>query len=240
MRNFFWEGHKRSKINHLVNWDLVTRSQADGGLGFGGLKATNMALLAYWGWRYFNEENSLRCQVVRSIHGNNTYNQHTKANLSLRSPWISISRNWLNVEAFAIVKVRNGSKIAFWLDPWIDLIPLSLCYPKLFKIAIHPNGSVYDHWDASSSSWSISFRWLLKDDGITDFQSLIYQISNKKVAASEDRRVWSLEALGKFSVKSLANHLSPSSTIDKRLFKARWKTKSPRRVDILVWINSIW
>lgn len=69
MRNFFWEGHKGSKINHLVKWNLVIKPRIDEGLGFGGLKAKNLALLAKWGWRYLNEENSLWSQVVRSIHG---------------------------------------------------------------------------------------------------------------------------------------------------------------------------
>lgn len=32
MRNFFWEGRKRSKINHLIKWNLVRLSQFDGGL----------------------------------------------------------------------------------------------------------------------------------------------------------------------------------------------------------------
>ena len=58
MRNFFWEGHKGSKINHLLKWNLVTRSQSEGGLGFGGLKSKNVALLAKCGWRYFSEADS--------------------------------------------------------------------------------------------------------------------------------------------------------------------------------------
>ena len=58
MRNFFWEGHKGSKINHLAKWELVTKQQSEGGLDFGGLRAKNLALLAKWGWRYMDEENS--------------------------------------------------------------------------------------------------------------------------------------------------------------------------------------
>lgn len=138
MRNFFWEGHKGSKINHLVKWNLVIKPRIDEGLGFGGLKAKNLALLAKWGWRYLNEENSLWSQVVRSIHGKNTYNWHTarKTCYSLRSPWISISRTWLKVDALAYYKLGNGSRIAFWLDPWDGVVPWSIGYPKLFRVAL--------------------------------------------------------------------------------------------------------
>lgn len=48
MRTFFWEGNKGGKLNHLVKWEFVTRSQNDGGLGLGNLKVKNLALLAKW------------------------------------------------------------------------------------------------------------------------------------------------------------------------------------------------
>lgn len=50
MKNFFWEGHKGGKINHLVKWEVVTRAQEDGGLGLGGQRVRNLAWLAKWGW----------------------------------------------------------------------------------------------------------------------------------------------------------------------------------------------
>ena len=49
MRNFFWEGHKGGKVNHLGKWEFVTQTQADGGLCIGGLRTKNIALLAKWG-----------------------------------------------------------------------------------------------------------------------------------------------------------------------------------------------
>ena len=39
LRNFFWEGNKGSKLNHLVKWNMVIRALSKGGLGFGGLKS---------------------------------------------------------------------------------------------------------------------------------------------------------------------------------------------------------
>ena len=35
-----------------------------GGPGFGGLKVKNLALLAEWGWRYMDEENSLCARLL--------------------------------------------------------------------------------------------------------------------------------------------------------------------------------
>lgn len=50
-----------------------------------------------------------------------------------------------------------------------------------------------------------------------------------------DKRIWSLEASGAFSVKSLVTHLSLASPLDKHLEKALWRSKCPRRANITVW-----
>ena len=115
LRNFFWEEHKGSKINHLVIWETVPRDLVDGGLGLGGSKARNLALLAKWGWRYLEEEDSLWCKVVRSIHGKKNFKWHTagKEGKCLRSPWVSISRSWLKIDALATFRLGNGRWIAF-------------------------------------------------------------------------------------------------------------------------------
>ena len=43
MRNFFWEGHAGSKINHLANWNKVSSPLEDKGFGLGGIKIHNTA-----------------------------------------------------------------------------------------------------------------------------------------------------------------------------------------------------
>ena len=41
---------------------------------------------------------------------------------------------------------------------------------------------------------------------------------------------------GRFSVKSLSSHLKTAYPMNKRLFSAIWKSGSPRRTNILIWI----
>ena len=106
------------------------------------------------------------------------------------------------------------------------------------------------HWDFVTKSWSLVFRRLLKDE-IQDFQCLLTLISHKGLTDLDDRRVWSLESSGHFSVKSLSKYLSlskhlslskrlsPSSPVEKDYFKALWKTSSPRRINFLVWIKAV-
>ncbi|WMV37869.1 hypothetical protein MTR67_031254 [Solanum verrucosum] len=40
-RNFIWQGHKKKRAFHLVNWDVLIKSRKDGGLGIRNLNAHN-------------------------------------------------------------------------------------------------------------------------------------------------------------------------------------------------------
>ncbi|TYK30072.1 hypothetical protein E5676_scaffold216G00450 [Cucumis melo var. makuwa] len=95
------------------------------GLGLGGIENRNLALLAKWGWIFFNEEKSLWVQIMKSIHGESQFNWDTKGSnaCSLSSPWISISKSWNKVDSLPLFKIGSGMRKAFWYDPWADLIP---------------------------------------------------------------------------------------------------------------------
>ena len=88
-----------------------------------------------------------------------------------------------------------------------------------------------------TSSTRSPFRRLLKDEESLDFQHHTAVIANKLMLEGPDRRSWSLEPNGIFSVKSLAKHLSLPYPINHELEKSLWHTKSPRRVNITVWLT---
>ena len=190
-------------------------------------------LLSKWGWRFSEEQSSLWCQVIRSNHGSSTLNWHSsgKETASLRSSCISISRQWRKIDSLALFKLGDGSRIVFWKHPWMDNITLECKFPRLVRIALNPNGSISYH-----CSWSIYFKWLLNDEEILDFQSLLNQISSSQRASFLDRRFWYLGTSGSFSVKSLVKHLSTSSPLDISLYKRLWQSNSPKKVNISIWI----
>jgi hypothetical protein len=47
---------KEEKKYHLVSWEHVCRPNDQGGLGILNLKIMNIALLAKWVWKLFNEK----------------------------------------------------------------------------------------------------------------------------------------------------------------------------------------
>ena len=122
---------------------------------------------------------------------------------SLRSPWVSISRSWLKVEALVKFKLGNGHWIAFWADRWEGEILFNLLCPRFFRIAFLPNGSVADHLDFALNSWSLNFHRLLKDDGVVEFLELLGLIASRRVSETLDKRTWLLVWNGSFTAKSL-------------------------------------
>lgn len=159
MCKFLWEGHSGSKLSHLVKWETVLKALQHGGLGIGNLTNRNAALLFKWNRRFLKEQVSLWCKVIKSIHGIDPHLWHTsgKFGLSLRSPWISISKTWSNFGSLTNFKLGNGRNIFFWLDAWCSEVSLQLRFARLHQIASLPNGSVNDHWDSDIGSWNFSF-----------------------------------------------------------------------------------
>lgn len=68
--------------------------------------------------------------------------------------------------------------------------------PSLYRIALQPNVSVFNHWDTETLSWDISFRRLLKDPQILEFGQLLQTVAEKKVEACDNSCIWGLDSSG--------------------------------------------
>ena len=71
--------------------------------------------------------------------------QPEKKGKSLQSPWVSISRTWLKVEALAKFKIGNGQRMTFWTDLWEGETSFNVLFPRFFRIIICPKGLVAIH-----------------------------------------------------------------------------------------------
>ena len=217
MRNFFWEGFAGGKINHLVKWSLVSLPLKDRGLGLGGVKTQNSALLAKWGWRYSKEVSALWRKIICSIHGKDTFDWVTleKSGNSLRSPWVNISRMWRLVEHLAHLKLGSGSRIGFWTDS--GSVPLlSRNFFLRFSELLYYHKAKLLIVGIIIPSWSLSFRRSLKEEEIIAFGSLLALLAPASVFDFDDSKVWSIGQQGRFSIKSLSAHLNSASPMEKK------------------------
>jgi hypothetical protein len=51
--------------------------------------------------------------------------------------------------------VKNGKLVSFWLDPWLENIPLCQSYSVLYELALEQNSSVFKIWE---KGWVVQFR----------------------------------------------------------------------------------
>lgn len=122
-------------------------------------------------------------------------------------------------------KVGNGRRTAFRSDLWVVKIPLKFAFPRLFRSARISEGSTADHWDFYTS-WSLTFIRLRKEEEINDFQALFSLLAGKELPSAPDKRMWSLETSGAFSIKSLVNHLSSATPLENSPEVCIWKSNS--------------
>lgn len=158
------------------------------------------------------DSNSLWCKVVHTIDGIGPNNWHTswKFGKSLKSPWFSISKIWLQYESIVTFRLIMEEEFGFgWI---IGLLILLLKYPFLGCLtSSFPKGLIFDHWDDTSCSWNIILWRLLKVDEIIDFQQLLGVSARRIVNDNLNSRSWSLDSSREVSVKSLRKHLAASS-----------------------------
>jgi hypothetical protein len=68
-RDFLWSGLEKKRKISWVNWDTVTKSRCDGGLGVRDLRRVNLSLLAKWKWRFLNVDCDSWKLVLQAKHG---------------------------------------------------------------------------------------------------------------------------------------------------------------------------
>jgi hypothetical protein len=62
----YWEGSGPKRKYHLVNWSIVCRLKAMGGLGLLNTKKMNIALLIKWIWRRYQDKATLWARLLRA------------------------------------------------------------------------------------------------------------------------------------------------------------------------------
>jgi len=215
MRDFFWEGFGEGKSNHLVNWDEVSKSKWNGGLGVGNIIKRNMALLGKWLWRFPLEKDSLWYAVIDSKYGSHSNGWDAGFGFSgtLRAPWKSISKVWIDFMHNIKLVVGVGDKIRFWEDVWVGNSPLKDLFPRIFNLSCNQNMSIQSvsSW-SPSFSWDLTFRRNLNDREIIEFSAMMELIQGVSLNQNyPDKRSWMALSSGIFSCKSFFDVLTQSS-----------------------------
>lgn len=178
-----------------------------------------VALLAKWAWGFSKEEGFLWSQIIRSIHGQESYDWQTKEKFgnSLKSPWISISRRWRKVDTWQHLSLEMGPALRSGLIS--GLVTFSLVSVSLNPLGL-PSRQMFWLQIIEITQFSMVYQFPLiaqrwRNFGIPRKAGVNF---GKSISDNFDKTLWLLEPSGKFSVKSLTSHLSLSSPINGRSY----------------------
>jgi hypothetical protein len=110
----------------LVKWASICRDKVFERWGVINLEHMNYVLLAKWGWKYFNNDNTgLWKKLVTS-----TFFAFSLVKCS--SFWKDVMSLSHFISMGTIRIVGDGSTINFWLDSWHNNLPLALQFSLIF------------------------------------------------------------------------------------------------------------
>ncbi|KAK2449929.1 hypothetical protein QL285_009079 [Trifolium repens] len=250
-RKFLWGGSSgdKEKIS-WVSWKDVCRPKEEGGLGVKDLLWFNLALLAKWRWRLLMEHGSLWKRVLGAKYGDVGGHILSLGRGYKLSLWwkdlvglgvvSGVGGDWVQ-EVFA-KELGNGSGTKFWTDTWIGREPLCSYFPRLFKMALHPESSVKDMGEWVNDIWHWRLVWR-RDFWVWEevlFSKLLEKLALASISRKEDS--WSFIGGGVFTVNLkyhfLYDRFSPMSSLvlapAGSLAKV-WRSSSPSKVIVFSW-----
>ena len=176
-------------------------------------------------------------KIIATIHGFNAFNWHRgrkKNRVSLRSSWVSVSKVWVRTNSLAHYKLGNFVEF-FLARTMVYQISFEASIPRLFGISLLHMVRFFEYWTSTTLFWNIISRRLLKEEEIKDLWMLLGCLCPVHVGSLDDSRSWSLG-----TIKSCLSHLILAFGIIFSMYKgvyfALWKSKSLKRVNILMWI----
>lgn len=226
-----------------IAWNKVSSSEKVVGLDIGSLRASNLALLFKWWWRFLTEENSLWKNIICAIHGRNGKILFSNNKMAGSSVWVNtlnaawdIERCNIDLTSFAKSKVEDGRTIHFWTDWWVGSDKLCNTFPTLFALESSPDCLLFQQLPGASEG-SLVWNWRRSPRLVREFQDIINiesELLGCRVSSRRDRWSWNLKGSGCFSVKSL-RRLLDSNLLCQQGRSTPWNKYVPSKVNILRW-----
>jgi hypothetical protein len=181
-----------------------TYIQAKRWFGVKNLRKMNVSLLCKWWWALEREEGIWQ-DIVHLKYVKNSPTSTIPSRLSDSPRWCDL----LKVRHIYLkgreVKIKNGKSVGFWLDPWIESIPLYQSYSVLYELALNKNSSVFE---VKERDCVIPFRIRLQGVIHAQWYELAAKLNEVELCDDPDVVIWKWTKNKTFSVKSVYEHLT--------------------------------
>lgn len=193
-------------------------------------------------WRFHYEENSLWKQTIEAKYSNNTlgtFPSDTKHSIA-KAPWRSIlkGRDWF--EEKIKWKINKGKNLSFWHSKWIDSIPLSTKFSRLYALWNNQQATIFDMWNPNLNSWIFPARRILNDWEEIQWNNIKSILLSLDITKGSSKPSWLLNSSGFFTIASVKKAISVDSTvanINERSinFNDLWKSSIQKKCKFFLW-----
>ncbi|KAJ0550121.1 putative RNA-directed DNA polymerase [Helianthus annuus] len=244
-RKFLWGGCGVNNKIRWVRWEKIVASKKFGGLGVGGIKELNLALLLKWWWRLKSDPDQLWVKVVESIHHNTRIVNQIPVKKSSVGVWKNIVGVEKDFRKYGIMvgnklvsNVGNGKKTMFWVDSWINGEPLKDRFPLLYQLVKNKKAKVWDCYRGCMGGLIWDWEWNrtpINEDEKSEMEALNTLLSQQAISDGDDKWRWKDEMDKGYTVRRIRQELSKFLDMNSTANGHEWNRIAPPKVNMFVW-----
>jgi hypothetical protein len=129
--------------------------------------------------------------------------------------------------------VGDGKKTQFWLDIWLDQVPLKILFPAIFRCCEQQEALVSEV--LAEGSLNLTFRRSFGPAEMEEWRELNDRVAFRQLTNEEDVGYLTLNKDGNYTSKSLYMEILNHRVRDEKLVLL-WKSKMPLKNKIFVWM----
>uniref|UniRef100_A0A453NBZ4 Reverse transcriptase zinc-binding domain-containing protein n=1 Tax=Aegilops tauschii subsp. strangulata TaxID=200361 RepID=A0A453NBZ4_AEGTS len=117
--NYWWSQQDKEHTTHWIDWRTLTKTKAQGGLGFRDMHDFNIAMLSRQIWRLIQHPDSLCAKVLQARYFPNGQILDATPRDGISYSWRSLLHGLHLFREGYIWRIGDGTQVKIWSDPWI-------------------------------------------------------------------------------------------------------------------------
>ena len=231
---------------HWISWDKLTRSKAQGGLGFRDMHSFNLAMLSRQIWRLIQNPESLCAQILKARYFPHTHVLEAVPKDGISYSWRSLLHGLQLFKEGYLWRIGDGTQVRIWSDLWLPrpwsrkiVTPRGTCLLETVSDLVSPITSLWDEQLVRDTFWPVDAATILQiplREGADDFIAWQFDPKGVHTVRSSYKLHVHLEKMERDgnagSSTGIPGNLDQCSDDS---WKRLWKLSCPRNIQMFAW-----